>query len=298
LSAVTELKKLVDESRLDRSLTDAERFRERADALERLDAFDLSSQRSSQNVNDGEAALYRQALALRSKLEAANSELYESIRERIRRGIGREALLRWAVGIDNIGPGSRDVDLRDAGDSYDHLDELVRGVLRFATPDEPRIELSPEMVAYQPTPARHIFGLIQRTKLTAQDLFIDFGSGLGHVSLLVAICTEARALGIELEPSYVECARVAAQELRLTGVTFVVQDAREADLSSGTIFYFYTPFRGAILRATLDRLRAEAAKREIRVCTFGPCTPVVAAESWLTIDSTASGHISVFRSHK
>src|SRR6201999_1757176 len=132
------------------------------------------------------------------------------------------------------------------------------------------------MVAYQPTPARHIFDLIRRTKLDAEDVFIDLGSGLGHVPLLIATCTKARAIGIELEPPYVECARRCARELNLTNANFLSEDVRETDLSSGTVFYLYTPFRGAILRTVLDQLHAQAKKLAIRVCTFGPCTPIVA----------------------
>jgi hypothetical protein len=182
------------------------------------------------------------------------------------------------------------------GDSYDHLDELIAGVFQFAVPHAPKIELSSEMVAYQPTPARHVFGMIRRAKLTAEDVFIDLGSGLGHIPLLVATCTEARAVGIELEPSYVECAMRCARNLNLANAPFLAMDVRDADLSGGTVFYLYTPFRGAILRTVLDRLRAEANTRAIRVCTFGPCTPTIAAESWLALDPTESDYVSVFRS--
>jgi hypothetical protein len=138
--------------------------------------------------------------------------------------------------------------------------------------------------------------LIRRTQLTAQDVFVDLGSGLGHVPLLVAICTDARAIGIELEPAYVECARRSAEALRLTNATFLTQDARVADLSSGTVFYLYTPFCGAILRVVLDQLRLIATTRDIRVCTFGPCTAIVAAEPWLTQDPVEASYISFFRS--
>jgi H2-forming N5,N10-methylenetetrahydromethanopterin dehydrogenase-like enzyme len=99
--------------------------------------------------------------------------------------------------------------------------------------------------------------------------------------LLVSICTGARAIGVELEPSFVASAERCAQKLNLKGVTFVQQDARDADLSGGTVFYFYTPFTGSILRTVLNSLRNEAAKRPIRVCTFGPCTRTVAQEPWL-----------------
>jgi predicted RNA methylase len=153
------------------------------------------------------------------------------------------------------------------------------------------------MVFYQPTPARHIFDLLRRTALSEQDVLVDFGSGLGHVPLLTAICTGARSLGVELEPSYVDAARRCAQALKLKNVSFIQQDVRAADLSSGTLFYLYTPFAGTILRRVLDSIRQEAARRAIRVCTFGPCTMTVAEERWLQIAGLLDAdRINVFRS--
>ena len=105
----------------------------------------------------------------------------------------------------------------------------------------------------------------------------------GYVTLTVSICTSARCTGIELEPSYVDCARKSARSLNLNNARFIQGDARAADLSGGTVFYLYTPFTGAILRGVLNLLRQEALKREIRICTFGPCTQVVAAELWLSL---------------
>jgi hypothetical protein len=173
-----------------------------------------------------------------------------------------------------------------SGESYDYLDDLISGVLQLERPADLRVQLAAEMVAYQPTPARHIFALIGRTALTEHDVLIDLGSGLGHVPLLVSICTGARCIGIELEAAYVDCARRSAQALQLNDVTFIQQDAQAADLSSGTVFYLYTPFRGSILRTVLDSLRREAQGREIRLCTYGPCTPTVAEEPWLVSTGT------------
>jgi hypothetical protein len=296
LDALAKLQNLVEESGADGSLAESDRFRDRIEALDRLDAYDLDLHFSSARTDKGEAELYRRAIALRTKLEAGNFRLYENIRDSIRRGAGGKVLLRYAAEASAETAQRRNTS--DDGDSYDYLDDLISGVLRFAVDDTPKADLSSEMVAYQPTPARHVFEMICLTKLVAEDLFIDLGSGLGHVPLLIATCTDARAIGIELEPSYVQCARRCAAELNATRATFLAQDAREAHLSSGTVFYLYTPFRGAILRTVLDRLRAEANTREIRVCTFGPCTPTVAAESWLSRDMAESGHISVFRSRK
>jgi len=180
---------------------------------------------------------------------------------------------------------------------YDYLDELISGVLQLEEPNEATIQRESEKVFYQPTPARHIFDLIGRTALTEADVLIDLGSGLGHVPLMVPICTPVRSIGIEVEATYVERAEQCAQKLNLNKVTFIHQDARAADLSAGTVFYLYTPFTGSILSHVLALLRREAETRRIRICTYGPCTPVVAEESWLeTTAAPETDRIALFHS--
>jgi hypothetical protein len=93
--------------------------------------------------------------------------------------------------------------------------------------------------------------------------------------------TGARSLGIEVQAAYVVSARECAQSLRLNGVRFIPQDAREADLSSGTVFYLYSPFNGSILTDVLSALRMESLGRSIKICSLGPCTRIVAKETWL-----------------
>jgi hypothetical protein len=277
----------------DRSLWEVNKFRERIEALDRLDAYPLNGEFSRFDSAAGAAGIYRRAKALYARLEAANFRFCDAIRNEIRRGAGPHVLLSWMGETGGVGDATRVA----PGESYDYLDELVSGVLRFAKPDAQINQLPAEMVAYQPTPARHIFDLIGRTQLHERDILIDLGSGLGHVPLLASICTGAPSIGIEVETAYVDCARQSASELNLKNATFLQKNVREADLSCGTVFYLYTPFRGTILRAVLDLLRRETASREIRVCTFGPCTPNVGEEQWLKpIDIVEDGRIAVFRS--
>ena len=263
----------------------------RLEALDRLDAYHLNGESSEPFAEGGEGEIYRQAKALYSKLERINFDLYEAIRNEIRRGAGQDVLGRL---VADAGRG-----LGAAGgvnaESYDYLDELISGVLRLQYPEGRRFELDAEMVRYQPTPARHILEMIIRVGFCEQDVLVEFGSGLGHVPLMTGIFTGARSIGIELEGAYVDCARQCAEALKLSQVTFIEQDAREADLRSGTVFYLYTPFRGTVLRAVLDALRREAASRQIRVCTFGPCTATVAGEPWLQRDRVLEGNgVAVF----
>lgn len=218
-------------------------------------------------------ALRAQAAALRGRLEAANDRVVRRLRRRIVAGRYTPEGLGRAF--------SRCIQAPLDEDSYDALDLLVGGLLGDAAGPEPRAAREPEMVAYQPTPARMILSLIAQAKLRPDDVFFDVGSGLGQVVILVALLSGARARGIEFDPAYCEYAAQSARRLNLRGVEFIHADAREASLVEGTVFFMYTPFRGALLQQVLERLRAEARKRPIRVCTYGPCTAEVAGASWL-----------------
>jgi hypothetical protein len=280
------LQRLVVQLEGDSSLVERNQLRRRLEALDRLDAYFPDTAEAGFGAKSIERELYRRARAVCAKLEAANEELYEAIRCEIRRGSRPESLLRWVPAAEGI----KDVGGPANGMGYDFLDELIRGVFPFEEPEAGHIARDPEKVFYQPTPARHIFRLIELTALTARDVFVDLGSGLGHVSMLASICTDARSMGIELEAAYVESARRCTEKLNLKRVTFVQEDARVADLTSGTVFYFYTPFAGSILRRVLDRLKREATSRRIRICSYGPCTSVIAKEPWLEAATTPKAH--------
>jgi hypothetical protein len=281
------LRTMVEELEQDRSLHEPDRLCRRVEALDRLEAYLLDGSMPAVGAESIGAGIYHRAKALYAQLEAANFEVFRAIRAEIQRGAKPDILLqcvREAAGLAH-------------GEGYDYLDELIIGILQFEEPGAGVVPLGDEMVFYQPTPARHIFDLLGRTALTERDVLVDLGSGLGHVPLLASICTNARSIGIELESAYIDCARQSAEGLNLSNVTFAQQDARTADLAAGTVFYLYTPFLGTILRAVLDALRREAASRPIRICTFGPCTPIIAREPWLleTTGTLAEDRIAVFR---
>jgi hypothetical protein len=238
----------------------------------------------------GEPTLHHRVMALRSELETASQQACDTIRAAIRRGDGPTAIAK-SLTRERMSPNATD----DEG--YDYLDEILAGVLALDEPGPTTLEADAEMVFYQPTPARHILDLFDRASLTAADVLIDLGAGLGHVALMTGICTPARSIGVELEPSYVACARRAAAALNLKSVAFVEDDARAVALDNGTVFFLYTPFSGAMLRTMLDRLRRRAETHAIRVCTYGPCTATIAAEPWLVAESPVrAGRVAIFRS--
>jgi hypothetical protein len=235
----------------------------------------------------------KRARALQIRLESSNAELYRSLRSDIVNGCQPRALLHWLQ--DSASQNAANSQLPGLG--FDCRDELVSGVLQLLEPSEPDLQRSPEMVPYQPTPVRHILQLMAATALAEDDVFVDLGSGLGHVPLLVSIMTGVHSLGVEVQATYVNSARECAQSLHLSRVQFIPQDARDADFSRGTVFYLYSPFNGSILTEVMTALRRESKHRPIKVCSLGPCTRTVANELWL--QSTAPpniGRITVFES--
>ncbi|KRA20150.1 methyltransferase domain-containing protein [Lysobacter sp. Root604] len=277
----TALQGLLEQLEGDRALLEPEALPARSRALDGLER--------ALGLDVGDDAERARADALRGWLEALDRALCDGLREDLRRGGGGAGLLDWAARCF--------IAETETGEHYDPLDELVSGVLRLPAPGDEIGALAEEMVFYQPTPARHVFDLLRRLSLCADDVVLDLGAGLGHVPLLVAACTEARAHGVEIEPAYVASAQACAAELGLRRATFACADARAVDLGQATVFYLYTPFTGAILRQVLDAIAQQARSRAIRVCTLGPCTAVVAAEPWLAGDARPpSDRIAVFRS--
>lgn len=268
---------LMSELERDHSLFEPDRLRLRIDVLDRLESYlACAPPPGCEGDPVSQAEFHARIESMSVELEAANQQLYQSIRKEIQRGAGAKAMLGWVAG-GSVEHAEHHVN----GNSYDYLDTLLSGVLQIDEPASGIAELAAEMVFYQPTPARHIFDLIGLTALSERDVLIDIGSGLGHVPLLAAICTGAHCIGIEWETIYVDCAKRCANALGLRNATFVRQDARTSDFSMGTVFYLYTPFTGGMLRDVLAMLKAEAVTRELRICTLGPCTPIVAQEQWL-----------------
>lgn len=278
---MTALTSLLDVLEADRSLFELQALRERSRAWDRLERV-LDS-------DDGDGAHRQRAEAFQTRLEASNHALCSVLRADTAEG-GR-GLHDWVE--RDFGDGGGEID----GEHYDHLDELVSGVLRLPAPGDDIAALGAEMVFYQPTPARHALDALRRLQLGADDVLIDLGAGLGHVPLLVAACTGARAHGVEIEPAYVASAQACATELSLARATFACADARAVDFGAGTVFYLYTPFTGTILREVLDALAGQARHRPIRVCSLGPCTATVAAEPWLRGEGACRGdRVAIFRS--
>jgi len=173
---------------------------------------------------------------------------------------------------------------------YDDLDVFVNEWLAAGEMPEPTIELGTGMVEYYKTPARVVVEMIGRIDWKSSDVFVDLGAGLGQVALLVHLMTGVRALGVEIEPAYCAYARRSAEVIgAAAGVRFVAGDVRTADLSEGTVFFLFTPFKGEVFDQVMERLRVVAELHPIRVIGYGPCLKEIAGLEWLKREGEGDG---------
>jgi SAM-dependent methyltransferase len=145
-------------------------------------------------------------------------------------------------------------------------DEWVDQHLGYEGPPPDDSDLPRGSVPYLPCGVDEIVAMVRGLPLRSTDEFVDLGSGIGRVVILVHLLSGARARGIEIQEHLVRMARARSRELSLAEVSFVHDDARDAELD-GSVFFLYAPFNGQMLIAVLRRLEEVARRRRIVVCT-------------------------------
>lgn len=145
-----------------------------------------------------------------------------------------------------------------------------------------------ESVPYLPCGVEEILAMVDEAPVTASSEFVDLGSGLGRVAMLVHLLTGARTHGIELQAHLVQQARTLSAGL--SGVTFAVGDATEVELD-GSVFFLYAPFSGDMLHRALARLHEVAQKRPIVIGAVGFEFQNV---SWLQSRTTSVPTLTVY----
>jgi SAM-dependent methyltransferase len=137
-------------------------------------------------------------------------------------------------------------------------DHLVEEILDVAYPPLQRLQLPRDAVSYSPSGLAEILFVVAEAKLGPGQVFVDLGSGLGKVALLVSLLTGADAYGFELDPYLVAHARTAAASLRLGHAHFDTGDIRTVPLPVADAYYMFIPsLRSDDIAARLEPLAAK-----------------------------------------
>jgi hypothetical protein len=265
----------------DRSLYQEKNFDARMEAIDYLEFHIIDRIQALMETRDAPDQMNiskEYAVKVKAHLEEINNKIFLLLRKKIQEGYKGKVLMDLMDGYfdDNIS----EFIYQDITD-YDNLDLFFNGILINQEPPVEKIQKEPEMVYYQKAPARIILALIKRAEFKPTDVFFDLGSGFGQVSILVNLLSSVVSKGVEIEPAFNSYAKTLTDALHLGDVEFIQSDARNADYSSGTVFFMYTPFEGKMLLEVLQNLQGEAKKRKIRIFTYGPCSQEVAKQNWL-----------------
>lgn len=149
-------------------------------------------------------------------------------------------------------------------------------------------------VPYLACPVDTVRRAVDAAELTAADVVVDVGSGVGRAAMLLHLLSGAAVVGLEIQPALVEAARELVAQVPSARVTVVEGDAAErlGLLASGSVFFFYCPFSGERAERARAGLHLLSRARQLRVCCVDWPMP---EGSWL--ERTAEdGDLVVFRS--
>lgn len=223
---------------------------------------------------------------------------YPLLPERRYRGLVESSLLDRAESLHRLlhtNARPTPADFRAALTSVPLLerDVWVDAVLGLGPIPDDGPDLPPGGVAYLPCSVEAVLEAVDVARITAADVVVDLGAGVGRAAALLHLLTGARVIGVEVQRALVEAARSLSSSL--PAVSFVHGDAAEVERRApgGTVYFLYCPFSGARLERLLDDLERIASARPLRlVCIDLPLPP----RSWLMQLSSGSGAVTVFTS--
>lgn len=155
------------------------------------------------------------------------------------------------------------------------------GVIPDDGPDLPR-----GCVPYLPCAVDALLALVDRAEITATDVFVDVGCGVGRALAIVQRLTGAAAIGVEIQAALVEIARARSPRLE------IVHGDASVRVPDGSVYLLYAPFSGERLDRLLAQLERIARTRPIRVGCVDVTLPACA---WLDGGTEGDG-VTVYRS--
>lgn len=172
----------------------------------------------------------------------------------------------------------------------ENLDYFIDAMFGFDLDHLRRPRYDDEMIHLERTPASVVLELLDRVEFSDTSLFMDLGSGVGHVIFLVTLLAGVRVVGLEIESIYYQESLRVMQQLSLPEVEIIHSDVRKVNLERGTVFFLFSPFIGSIMTDVLRKLHAVGNHKPITVCSYGQSTLRIQQEPWLQVEADKMLH--------
>ncbi|HXV94544.1 MAG TPA: class I SAM-dependent methyltransferase [Pseudonocardia sp.] len=123
---------------------------------------------------------------------------------------------------------------------------------------------------YQPVGWIRLRQVLPRRSVTAEDVFLDLGCGMGRALILASTYPFRRVIGVELSARLAEIARHNAEHARVRrrcGEVLVVEaDALDYEIPDDvTVVFLNNPFRGPVFAAVVENVLASHDRRPRRL---------------------------------
>lgn len=140
--------------------------------------------------------------------------------------------------------------------------------------------------AYATPDYYYIYKIIRHLNPGEQDVFYDIGSGKGRILCVMSRRKVNKCVGIEILDDLVLIARANAQVVRgrRSPIEIKCEDAAEADMTDGTIFFLFNPFGPDTLKDVLDNIGRSLTRnpRSLKIVYYNSLYyKVVESYSWL-----------------
>lgn len=122
-----------------------------------------------------------------------------------------------------------------------------------------------DTIEYEPLPWKLLRAGVELLRLQPDDVFVDYGAGLGRALLMAASRRLERVLGVEFHPHLATRAEEnvkAAQHRLLSPVQVIVADAAQWQVPDEvSVAYLFNPFIGSVMKAAQERMRESLRRR-------------------------------------
>jgi precorrin-6B methylase 2 len=155
----------------------------------------------------------------------------------------------------------------------------------------------PDAEQHQPISYTDMRQLLSRLTIRPEDVFLDYGAGMGRAVCLAATYRFKAVLGVEVSP---ELCRVAIRNLERGRPNFRCKDVRIVNANAVeylvptnvSVIFFFNPFGSETMEAVLDKIEdsLRQSRRNLRVIFYGTLSDTsfrgqAEKRDWLALES-------------